>query len=94
MTRGAKSSWVRGDVRGSLRGGCLTFVIQEHVLRLEVPVDDAPLVQVLQAADDLGCVEDGAWLLEARVLLVHIVDVVPEGRLCGGLGCSGPTTRV
>lgn len=75
------------------RGGCLTFIIQQHVLRLEVSVDDASLVQVLQAAEDLGRVEDGAWLLEARVLLIHVVDVVPGGRLCGGLCFSGTTTR-
>lgn len=75
------------------QGGCLTFVIQQHVLRLEVSVDDAPLVQVLQAAENLGRVEDGARLLEARVLLVHIVDVVPGGRLCGGLCFSGTTIR-
>lgn len=34
-------------------------------------------MQVLQATDDLGCVEDSTWLLEARALLIHIVDVVP-----------------
>lgn len=76
------------------RGGHLTFIIQEHVLGLEVPVDDGSLVQVLQAADDLGRVEDGAWLPEARVLLIHIVNVVPGGRLCAGLCFSGTTTRV
>lgn len=71
----------------------LTVVVQEHVLRLEVSVDDGPLVQVLQATDDLGRVEDGARLLEAGILLIHVVDVVPGGRLCGGLCFSGTTTR-
>ena len=81
---GRRGGWVgrsRGKARrGGRDGGHLTIVIQEHVLRLEVAVDDAVLMQVLQAADDLGRVEDGAWLLEAGVLLVHIVDVVPVGR--------------
>lgn len=56
-----------------------TVVIQEHVLGLEVTVDDVPLVQVLQATDDLGCVEDSAGLRETRLLLIHVVDVEPGG---------------
>lgn len=58
----------------------LTVIVQQHVLRLEVAVDDASLMQVLQATDDLRCVVDRAGLWEARVLLIHIVDVVPAGR--------------
>lgn len=57
----------------------LTIIVQQHVLRLEVTVDDASLMQVLQATDDLRCVVDRAGLWEARVLLIHIVDVVPAG---------------
>ena len=62
------------------QGAHRTIIVQQHVLGLEVSVDNVPLVQVLQAADDLGCVEDGARFLEAGVLLVHVVDVVPAGR--------------
>lgn len=40
------------------------------------PVDDAFAVQVLQAAADLGRVEDGSGLVEACV--AHVVDVELE----------------
>lgn len=40
------------------------------------PVDDAFLVQVLQAAADLRRVEDGPRLVESR--LAHVVDVKLE----------------
>lgn len=58
----------------------LTVIVQQYVLWLEVTVDNASLMQVLQATNDLCCVVDGPWLREARVLLIHIVDVVPEDR--------------
>lgn len=58
----------------------LTIVVQQHVLWLEVTVDNASLMQVLQATDDLCRVVDGSWFRKAGVLLIHIVDVVPGGR--------------
>lgn len=71
--------WVACAAVASIPPG-LTVIVQQHVLRLEVAVDDASLMQVLQATDDLRCVVDRAGLWEARVLLIHIVDVVPAGR--------------
>lgn len=60
--------------------GGLTIIVQQHILRLEVPVHNASLMQVLQTTDDLGRVVDCSWFREARVLFIHIVDVVPGGR--------------
>lgn len=37
-------------------------------------------MQVLQATNDLCCVVDRTGFWEAGVLLIHIVDVVPEDR--------------
>ena len=39
----------------------LTIIVQQHILWLEVTVDNASLMQVLQATDDLCCVIDGPW---------------------------------
>lgn len=36
-------------------------------------------MEVLQALDDLSDVETGSGLAEARVVLVHQVDVIPSG---------------
>lgn len=71
--------WAASAAVASVPPG-LTVIVQQHVLRLEVAVDDASLMQVLQATDDLCCVVDGPWLWEAWVLLIHIVDVVPGGQ--------------
>ena len=48
--------------------------VQENVLRLAVPVDDALLVQVAQPEDDLTRVEPAALLGEAG-LAAHVVNV-------------------
>lgn len=39
----------------------LTIIVQQHILWLEVTVDNASLMQVLQATDDLCRVVDGSW---------------------------------
>lgn len=57
-----------------------TFIIQQHIFRFEVSVDDSLLVEVLQALNDLGCVVAGAWLLEPWVVLVHVINVIPGCR--------------
>lgn len=55
----------------------LTLIIQQHVLRFEVSVDDPLLVEVLHALDDLSSVVTGSRLVKAGVVLVHVVDVIP-----------------
>ncbi|TNN37993.1 hypothetical protein EYF80_051848 [Liparis tanakae] len=40
--------------------------------------DDPLLVEVLQALDDLGDVETGSGLVEARVVLIHQADTSPN----------------
>lgn len=57
-----------------------TFIIQQHIFRFEVSVDDSFLVEVLQALNDLGCVVAGPWLLEPWVVLVHVINVIPGCR--------------
>lgn len=56
---------------------CLTLIIQQHVLWFEISVDDPLLVQVLHALDDLSSVVAGSRLIEAGVVLVHVVNVIP-----------------
>lgn len=58
----------------------LTLIIQQHILRFEVSVDYPLLVEVLHALDDLSCIVAGSWLVKTRVVLVHVVDVIP-GRM-------------
>lgn len=55
----------------------LTLIIQQHVLRFEVSVDDPLLVEVLHALNDLSSVVAGSRLVKAGVVLVHVVDVIP-----------------
>lgn len=50
-------------------------VVQEDILGFEVAIDDAIGVQVLEAARDLGGVEERALLFE---LSLHVVDVELE----------------
>lgn len=57
-----------------------TFIIQQHILRFEVPVDDSLLVEVLQTLNYLGHVVAGPWLLKAWVVFIHIVNVIPGCR--------------
>lgn len=45
--------------------------VNEHVIELQVPVDDAPLVQVPQGQDDLGREEPG-MVLGQLPLLLHV----------------------
>lgn len=56
-----------------------TLIVQQHILRLQVSVDDLLLVQVLQALDNLGTVETGPGLAKARVVLIHVIYMKPEG---------------
>lgn len=57
-----------------------TLIVEQHVLRFEVSVDNPLLVQVLQALDNLSSVVTGPRLVEAWVVLIHVVDVIPKGR--------------
>ena len=46
----------------------MSLSVEEKVLRLEVPVDDVQTVEVVQAGDDLGGVEEsGAGTKPTRV---------------------------
>lgn len=63
--------------QSKVRYANMTVIIQEYVLRLAVPVDDALLVKVLQATDELSCVEPGTVHVEAS-LRAHVVDVELE----------------
>lgn len=58
---------------------CVTLVIQQNIFRFEVSVDDPLLVEVLHALDDLSSVVTGPRLIKARVVLIHIIDVIPGG---------------
>lgn len=55
----------------------LTLIIQQHILRFEVSVNDPLLVEVLHALDDLSSVVAGSRLVKPGVVLVHVVDVIP-----------------
>lgn len=58
----------------------ITIIVKQHIFRFEISVDDSVLVEMLQALDDLSDVETGPGLIEARVVLIHQVDVVPSGK--------------
>mmetsp|Transcript_10300 Transcript_10300/g.23534 ORF Transcript_10300/g.23534 Transcript_10300/m.23534 type:complete len:208 (-) Transcript_10300:615-1238(-) len=45
----------------------VTFVVEEDVFGLEVPVDDVHLVKILERQDDFCCIESSPWL--RKVLL-------------------------
>ena len=57
---------------------CVTLIIQQHILRLEVSVEDPPLVEVLQALDDLSSIVTGSRLLKPRLVLIHVINVIPS----------------
>ena len=46
----------------------VTFVVQKHIFRLQVPVDDAVLMQAAEGLHKLGRVEHGTSLRELLVL--------------------------
>ena len=55
------------------------MIIQQHVLWFQVSVDDPLLVEVLQALDDLSSVVAGPRLVKPRVVLIHVINVIPSG---------------
>lgn len=59
----------------------MTLIIQQHVLWFEVSVDDPLLVEMLQALNDLSSVVAGPRLAQPRVLLIHVINVIPGGCL-------------
>lgn len=76
------------NTTGRLRKSGLTRIIKQHILWFQVSVDDPVLVEVLQAADDLGCVETRSLLVEAGILLIHVVHVEPARRTRRNRDCS------
>lgn len=56
----------------------MTLIIQQHILGLEVSVDDPLVVEVLQALDDLSGIVTGSWLLKPRLVLIHVINVIPS----------------
>lgn len=58
----------------------LTLIIQQHILWFKVSVDDPLLVEVLQALDDLSSIVTGPRLFKPRVVLIHIINVIPSGK--------------
>lgn len=55
-----------------------TIIVQQHIFRFEISVDDSFLVEVLHALDDLSNVETGSGFIKAWVVLIHQVDMVPS----------------
>ena len=49
----------------------MTRLVQEEVLRLEVPVDDVEGVEVGESGDHLGCVELGRGRADKTILEVR-----------------------
>ncbi len=49
-----------------------------YSLWFEVSVDDPLLVEVLQALDDLSSVVASPRLIKPRVVLIHIINVIPS----------------
>jgi len=58
----------------------MASLVKENVLRLQVPVDDAKVVQVLQGEDDLGEVEL-AHVLHHEALLLEAGEQLPSTRI-------------
>lgn len=54
-----------------------TIIIEQHVFRFKISVDDASLVKMLQPLDDLSNVERGSGFVKPWVVLIHQVDVIP-----------------
>lgn len=71
------------NTRASFVYKCLTFVVKQDIFWFEVSVNDPLLMEVLQALDDLRCIVTGPRLVKARVVLIHIIDVVPTEMLQG-----------
>lgn len=56
-----------------------TLIIQQHILWFEVSVDDPLLVEVLHALDDLSSVVAGPRFIQPWVVLIHVINVIPNG---------------
>ena len=50
----------------------MALVFQEHVVKLQVPVDDAALVEVVQRQADLSTVEPGVPLHVEQIVAVSV----------------------
>lgn len=59
----------------------LTLIVQQHILWLQVSINDPLLVEVLHALDNLRRIVTGPWLIKAWVVLIHIVDVIPGSKV-------------
>ena len=52
--------------------------VEQQVLRLQVPVDDLTLVQVLEGGTDVGCVEASGGLVELVALAKDGEELAPK----------------
>ena len=62
----------------------LTFIVKKNILWLQVPVDDSLLMEVLQALNDLSSIIARPELVKAWIILIYVIDVVPEWRVNRG----------
>lgn len=73
----------------------MTMLVEEYVGRFEVPVDDVSQMHVLQAQNDLGCVEfhlvlgEDAVLGQVVVQVAAIHQVQDEAELVVRVKCVG-----
>lgn len=56
---------------------CLTCVVQQYVLWFQVSIDDPVLVKMLHPTDDLSRVETCSFLIETRILFIHVIHMKP-----------------
>lgn len=57
-----------------------TFIVKKNILWLQVSVDDFLLMKVLQSLNDLSCIITCPRLIKAWIILVYIINVVPENK--------------
>ena len=72
----------------------MSFVVEKHILRLEVTVDDSLAVKVLQSKHDFSCVESSSVLCEPDLIakmekeLSTIEEVSDKVQALCGLECE------
>lgn len=71
----------------------MTIVVQDDVIRLEVPVDDVPFVEVSQSEQDLSAVESCAVFGEPALVGDNFTEVTARTKVEDeeelGLGLEG-----
>ena len=74
------STGKKNDIHTHIGNLNMAFLIQKNVVQLQIPIDDALLVQVEQTDRDLGSVEAGDRLFKSANLhnLIHEIATVDE----------------